>query len=361
MARCSPSDKFDLVSLLKSQGEVVAVTGDGTNDAPALKEADIGFSMGISGTQIAMNASDIVLLDDNFASIVQAIRWGRNVLSVIRKFLQFQLGINLVAVIVTFLGSVISGTSPLSTVQLLWINLIMDSFGAIALASDDPDPNILDDPPQRRTDALLTRGMKEYIIVQTVYQTIVLMVLLTSIDTIYPIDYSYHGNDGAANGNPSIRARTMVFNTFILMQLTNLISARQITGALNMFAGFFKNKYFLGVLFVIGGIQVFAVAVAYTLFNCVTLSPREWAVCIMFMVLNVPVVIISRACFRLYHIMKRPTGRRVYTEKETVPSVNHLSIRMREDVEDVDSRVDRKILKEVRGKPAIKQPMEEIN
>ena len=92
--------------------------------------------MGISGTQIAMNASDIVLLDDNFASIVQAIKWGRNVLSVIRKFLQFQLGINLAAVLITFIGSVVYGVSPLSTVQLLWINLIMDSFGAVALASD---------------------------------------------------------------------------------------------------------------------------------------------------------------------------------------------------------------------------------
>lgn len=134
LARCSPADKFDLVSLLQEIGEVVAVTGDGTNDAPALKQADVGFSMGISGTQVAMNASDIVLLDDNFASIVSATRWGRNVLCTIRKFLQFQLGINIAAIIITFIGSISTGISPLSTIQLLFVNLIMDSLGALALA-----------------------------------------------------------------------------------------------------------------------------------------------------------------------------------------------------------------------------------
>ncbi|KAJ1558791.1 Calcium-transporting ATPase 10, plasma membrane-type, partial [Cladochytrium tenue] len=128
LARSSPSDKHTLVSLLKDMGEVVAVTGDGTNDAPALKEADVGFAMGISGTQIARNASDIVLLDDNFVSLVQSIRWGRNVLNSVRKFLQFQLGVNLVVIIITFVGSVVVGESPLNTVQLLWVNLIMDSL-----------------------------------------------------------------------------------------------------------------------------------------------------------------------------------------------------------------------------------------
>ncbi|KAI8835105.1 hypothetical protein BC829DRAFT_448239 [Chytridium lagenaria] len=136
LARSSPADKHTLVSLLKELGEVVAVTGDGTNDAPALKEADVGFAMGLSGTQIARNASDIVLLDDNFVSIVQSIRWGRNVLNAVRKFLQFQLAVNLIAITSTFIGSVTVGESPLNTVQLLWVNLIMDSFGAILLTGE---------------------------------------------------------------------------------------------------------------------------------------------------------------------------------------------------------------------------------
>jgi P-type Ca2+ transporter type 2C len=223
MARCSPSDKFELVSLLKELGEVVAVTGDGTNDAPALKEADIGFSMGISGTQIAMNSSDIVLLDDNFASIVQAIRWGRNVLNTIRKFLQFQLGINMAAVIVTFVGSVTTGTAPLSTVQLLWINLIMDSFGALGLASDEPDATILEEPPQKRTDPLLTPAMYRYIVVQAIYQTAVVLLLVFTGDRLFA------SNDGILPPIiPSIKAKTLVFNTFILMQITNIICTRSI-------------------------------------------------------------------------------------------------------------------------------------
>ncbi|KAJ3321340.1 Calcium-transporting ATPase 10, plasma membrane-type [Boothiomyces sp. JEL0866] len=313
MARCSPADKFELVTLLKSLGEVVAVTGDGTNDAPALKAADIGFSMGISGTQIAMNASDIVLLDDNFASIVQAIRWGRNVLCTIRKFLQFQLGINLAAVIVTFLGSVITGSSPLSTVQLLWINLIMDSFGAIALASDEPDANILDEAPQRKQDPMLTGGMKEYILLQTVYQTIVLMFLIIWGDTVIP---NLRTDLADLTGFPTVRTKTLVFNTFILMQLSNLVCARNINGELNMFIGFFKNKYFLMILTVIILVQLFAVCIAYSLFNCVPLSLTEWGVCFIFMGINIPVVFIERIFSKLYHvIMKRKRQRKVLVEK----------------------------------------------
>jgi Ca2+-transporting ATPase len=142
LARSSPEDKQVLVKALMGMGEVVAVTGDGTNDAPALKEADVGFAMGIAGTDIAKNASDIILLDDNFASIVNAIKWGRNVFDAIRKFLQFQLAVNVVALVVVFVGSVADGESPMSTVQLLWVNLIMDTLGALALATGDPDPGI---------------------------------------------------------------------------------------------------------------------------------------------------------------------------------------------------------------------------
>jgi Ca2+-transporting ATPase len=360
LARCSPSDKFDLVSLLKQQGEVVAVTGDGTNDAPALKEANVGFSMGISGTQIAMNASDIVLLDDNFASIVQAVRWGRNVLCVIRKFLQFQLGINACAVIVTFLGSVMYGASPLSTVQLLWINLIMDSFGAIGLASDDPDSNILNEPPQRKTDSLLTTRMRYYIAVQTFYQTFVLLFLLTAADIVFPIDLmGYHKSDNASKGVPSIRTETLVFNTFILMQLTNLICARQLNGEINMFGGFFKNRYFVVILLIIGGFQIFCVSVAYSLFNCVSLSIPEWGICAMFAAINIPVVSISKLIFHLYNVsVNKKESRRVVAEedsgsknmkKDFKPSPTILGIS--EDVEDIEGNLEgRKRLPEVRGK-----------
>ncbi|KAI8925703.1 hypothetical protein BC831DRAFT_541824 [Entophlyctis helioformis] len=315
LARCSPTDKYELVSLLRELGEVVAVTGDGTNDAPALKEADVGFSMGISGTQIALNASDIVLLDDNFVSIVQAIRWGRNVLNTIRKFLQFQLGINLAAIIVTFVGAVFTGHSPLSTVQLLWVNLIMDSFGALALASDEPDEDILERPPQSRKDSILMPLMLEYIGIQTVYQVIVMLVVLFQIDTLVPPDTAFHPPEDLAEV-PSLRARSMLFTTFILMQITNIISARQLNGELNLFLGFFRNRTFLAMIFVIVAIQVLAVTVGYTLFGSTHLDLREWLVAIVIALINLPIVFVCRLLSKIYHAAQdRQAHGRVEAEK----------------------------------------------
>jgi Ca2+-transporting ATPase len=310
--------------------------------------------MGVSGTQIAMNASDIVLLDDNFASIVQAIRWGRNVLATIRKFLQFQLGINMVAVIVTFLGSVISGSSPLSTVQLLWINLIMDSFGAIALASDDPDPNILNESPQKRSDPMLNRGMKQYIAIQTVYQAILLMVLLLHGDVLLPPDVLFTGAEGIS-GFPSMRIKTIIFNTFIMVQLPNLVCARSIRGELNFFAGFFKNKYFLIILFIIAAIQVFAVSVAYTLFNCVQLSLIEWGYCLIFSVVNIPFVFFCRVLFSLADaLFKKSDNGKVAQEPRRPPAIKSI------EALDIDTRAtERKpSLPEIlRGKIRTEMPM----
>jgi P-type Ca2+ transporter type 2B len=152
LARSSPKDKYTLVSgliasTLYKDRQVVAVTGDGTNDAPALKRADVGFAMGISGTPVAKDASDIILMDDNFNSIVQAVKWGRNVYDSIAKFLQFQLTVNVVAVLTAVIGAFALSESPLTAVQLLWINLIMDSFASLALATEPPTDALLDRKP----------------------------------------------------------------------------------------------------------------------------------------------------------------------------------------------------------------------
>lgn len=143
MARSSPDDKFLLVTGIQQCEGVVAVTGDGSNDAPALTKADVGFAMGITGTDIAKGACDIILLDDNFASIVVALRYGRCVYDNVRKFIQFQLTINIVALYICFVSSAILRDSPLNAVMMLWINLIMDTFGACALASEPPADDIL--------------------------------------------------------------------------------------------------------------------------------------------------------------------------------------------------------------------------
>lgn len=143
LARSTPEDKYMLVTGLKQLGKVVAVTGDGTNDAPALKKADVGFAMGIAGTEVAKDSSDIIILDDNFASIITAIKWGRNIYTNVRKFLQFQLTVNVVAMFIVFIGSVVMRDPPLTSVQMLWVNLIMDTCGALALATEPPSEELL--------------------------------------------------------------------------------------------------------------------------------------------------------------------------------------------------------------------------
>jgi P-type Ca2+ transporter type 2B len=156
LARSTPEDKYMLVTGLKELNAVVAVTGDGTNDAPALKKADVGFAMGITGTEVAKEASDIILLDDNFASIVTAVKWGRNIYTNVRKFLQFQLTVNVVAMFIVFLGGVVVADPPLTAVQMLWVNLIMDTCAALALATEPPNDNILENPPYSRTELIVT-------------------------------------------------------------------------------------------------------------------------------------------------------------------------------------------------------------
>lgn len=212
LARSSPEDKRILVKRLKELGETVAVTGDGTNDAPALKTADVGFSMGISGTEVAKEASAIILMDDNFASIVKAMMWGRAVNDAVKKFLQFQITVNITAVLLTFITAVSSGTesSVLTAVQLLWVNLIMDTLAALALATDPPAPSILNRKPDPKSAPLITVTMWKMIIGESLYQlaiTLMLQFASTSIWQYLPFE--------------SENIPTFVFNTFVWMQIFN--------------------------------------------------------------------------------------------------------------------------------------------
>lgn len=168
LARSRPNDKYVIVSGLKQLGDIVAVTGDGTNDAPALRKADVGFAMN-SGTQVAHAASDIIIQDDNFASIVKACSWGRNVFDNIRRFLQFQLSVNVVALFSCLIGSLAFQKSPLAAIQLLWVNLIMDSLASLALATESPKPELLERPPYRKAEYIISRKMVKHILGQAIF------------------------------------------------------------------------------------------------------------------------------------------------------------------------------------------------
>ncbi|GIL57498.1 hypothetical protein Vafri_12720 [Volvox africanus] len=194
LARSSPEDKLTLVSLLKKQGEVVAVTGDGTNDAPALKESDVGLAMGIAGTEVAKEAADIIILDDNFSSIVKSVLWGRAVYMNIRKFLVFQLSINLVAMISAAVGALYGGVPPLNVLQLLWVNMIMDTLAALALATEDPYPELLNDKPHGRSEAIITGLMYMHIVAAALYKLFWLFACLYGLPRV--IDhYAVLGKD----------------------------------------------------------------------------------------------------------------------------------------------------------------------
>uniref|UniRef100_A0A8C4NXA6 Calcium-transporting ATPase n=1 Tax=Dicentrarchus labrax TaxID=13489 RepID=A0A8C4NXA6_DICLA len=249
LARSSPTDKHTLVkgiidSTVLEQRQVVAVTGDGTNDGPALKKADVGFAMGIAGTDVAKEASDIILTDDNFTSIVKAVMWGRNVYDSISKFLQFQLTVNVVAVIVAFTGACITQDSPLKAVQMLWVNLIMDTFASLALATEPPTEALLLRNPYGRNKPLISRTMMKNILGHAIYQLTIIFTLLFIGEKIFDID---SGRNAPLHAPPS-EHYTIVFNTFVLMQIFNELNARKIHGERNVFEGIFKNPIFCSIV-----------------------------------------------------------------------------------------------------------------
>src|SRR5205823_1682698 len=178
LARAKPLDKLRMVRLLQEGGEVVAVTGDGTNDAPALKKADVGLAMGRSGTEVAKEASKIVLLDDAFSTIVKAVHWGRSLYENIQRFIQFQLTINVSALAIAFLGPFFGVRPPFTILQLLWINVIMDTFASIALCSEPPRAGVMRLPPKKRDEDILTPAMKRTILITAGFFVVVMLALL---------------------------------------------------------------------------------------------------------------------------------------------------------------------------------------
>ncbi|XP_058619349.1 plasma membrane calcium-transporting ATPase 3b isoform X3 [Onychostoma macrolepis] len=294
LARSSPTDKHTLVkgiidSTVLEQRQVVAVTGDGTNDGPALKKADVGFAMGIAGTDVAKEASDIILTDDNFSSIVKAVMWGRNVYDSISKFLQFQLTVNIVAVIVAFTGACITQDSPLKAVQMLWVNLIMDTFASLALATEPPTEALLLRKPYGRNNPLISLTMMKNILGHGVYQLVIIFTLLFVGEKIFNIDC---GRNAPLHSPPS-EHYTIIFNTFVLMQLFNEINARKIHGERNVFDGIFANPIFCSIVLGTFGVQtvteltssrprkeIVIVQFGGKPFSCAPLNVEQWLWCL---------------------------------------------------------------------------------
>lgn len=263
MCRARPTDKQRLVQLLQKHGAVVAVTGDGTNDAPALKAAQVGLSMG-DGTSVAKEASDITILDNSFSSITRAVMWGRSLYRNIQRFLLFQLTINVAACVIVLLGSLIGTESPLTITQMLWVNLIMDTFAAGALASLPPNERVMNDKPRKSGkdgDFIITRPMSVRIFGVGLAFVVVLMGLLLH----------FHASDGLSPHDLS-----WFFSFFVMLQFWNMFNAKAFMEGTSVFANMKASKGFLGVAALILVGQIMIVSLGGPMFNVVPLSIQDW-------------------------------------------------------------------------------------
>ncbi|KAJ3691735.1 hypothetical protein LUZ61_020899 [Rhynchospora tenuis] len=266
MARSLPLDKHTLVTNLKKlHDEVVAVTGDGTNDAPALHEADIGLAMGIAGTEVAKENADVIIMDDNFTTIINLAKWGRSVYINIQKFVQFQLTVNVVALVVNFISASTTGSAPLTIVQLLWVNLIMDTLGALALATEPPNEDLMTRPPVSKSDDFITKVMWRNIIGQSMYQLIVLGILIFAGKHLLGMN----GPDAENTLN------TFIFNTFVFCQVFNEMNSREME-KMNIFKGIFNSWIFSSIILSTVIFQVILVEFLGDFANTVPLSWNLW-------------------------------------------------------------------------------------
>ncbi len=344
ISRAKPEDKYLLVFGLRQYKHVVAVTGDGTNDAPALSKADVGFSMGIAGTDVAKDASDIILLDDNFCSIVNAVKWGRNIFDCIRKFIQFQLTVNVCACLLVFITACIGNETPLNAIQMLWVNLIMDSLGSLALATEPPNEKVLERTPFKRSEYPVSIKMWKHILIQSAVQLGIMLLLylhgsqfiqedepyrMAEADLLYlcfgkypgrsPSEGKYFILDGSENAwstqylrktgfgerecgpygkktnlhdclslfdlnNGNTSHMTVIFNTFVIYTLFNQLNARVLDDTFNIFKNLHKNLWFISIFLLEFGLNAVIIQVSQGVFKVSRygLTGKQWGICIGF-------------------------------------------------------------------------------
>ncbi|OQA14058.1 MAG: Calcium-transporting ATPase [bacterium ADurb.Bin363] len=264
LARARPMDKMRLVKLLHDKGkEIVAVTGDGTNDAPALNYANVGLAMGKTGTAVAKEASDIILLDDSFKSIVNAVMWGRSLYQNIQRFILFQLTINVAACIIAMLGPFIGVELPLTVIQMLWVNLIMDTFAALALATEPPHWTVMTKPPRKPTEFIVSKEMAKSIF------SVGLIFLVILIGMLF-----YFNRDG----DFTIYEKSIFFNVFVLLQFWNLFNARCLGLTQSAFSGILQNRGFIVIATTIFIGQILIIQFGGKAFRTVPLSLEDWLI-----------------------------------------------------------------------------------
>ncbi|KAJ4965685.1 hypothetical protein NE237_017534 [Protea cynaroides] len=279
MARSSPLDKHTLVKHLRTMfDEVVAVTGDGTNDAPALHEADIGLAMGIAGTEVAKESADVIILDDNFSTIITVAKWGRSVYINIQKFVQFQLTVNVVALIVNFTSACLTGNAPLTAVQLLWVNMIMDTLGALALATEPPNDDLMKRAPVGKKGNFISNVMWRNILGQSLYQFIVIWYLQTQGKALFRLD----------GPESDLILNTLIFNSFVFCQVFNEISSREME-KIDVFKGILENYVFVAVLACTVLFQIIIIEFLGTFANTSPLTLSQWFLSVFIGFLGMPI------------------------------------------------------------------------
>ncbi|MDO5580828.1 MAG: cation-translocating P-type ATPase [Planctomycetia bacterium] len=305
LARSTPMDKLRLVKALHKRGEVVAMTGDGTNDAPALKYADVGLSMGITGTEVAKEASDIVLLDDNFKSIVTGIWWGRTLFQNIQRFLQFQLSVNIVALLCALIGPLVGVPLPFTVTQLLWINIIMDTFAAIALSTDPPRPRTMKEKPIPKDAHIITKTMGITMVVVSLYQVAVLFAVLFCGWFVAP-EHQYDGSISMTDSKymeHNLEALTVFFTVLVMFQFWHKINCRSLHYDESPWNMITKNRLFIAIISIITITQIIMVQ-SHTVGQFFRTTPLDWEQWLKIFLLTatvLPVAWIGRQIARLAH------------------------------------------------------------
>ena len=331
LARSSPRDKYRLVGLLIEAGEVVAVTGDGSNDSPAMKRANVGLAMGKCGTELAKMASDIVILDDDFSSIVVALKWGRCVYDNVRSFLVYQLTVNLTAMLVAFVGSCVIQSSPLKAIQLLWTNIVVGAIGALALSTSKPRESLLDRPPYGETDPLISNIMYRNVIGIVLYELFACFLLLFGFEKIFKFE---------ENENNTLYT-TLTYNVFIYSNILNLINCR-VTGAhQSVFEGLFSNYYFDVIFVLLIIVQAILVEFAGTVFSFTPLNWKQWVSCIGLALGVIPMGFILRAIKLPDRTLERLVANREVKQKKMRKFYKGMTAEQQWDVDNIPAKINK--------------------